>query len=609
MHIGGQLSININEIEPDSFIISNKNGRKFSCHLPELEKISLGEDVEEEDEKMGDTEQHTEHQSVEEGQAEPLDDNNKDKSSKLTELLAAINKIDVIAKPIKGELRRYKNTPGEAFLEEFPRQDCIYHSTNGDWWSYEICLNRYIRQFHWGQDKIPKQISIIGIFDSDFDWDKEPNEALDQPHFVDFKKYDNKNVHLQYYKYGDTCDVTNKPREAKLIYKCVDRSWFTHRVVDMQEPSTCSYEITIHSPGVCSTIKEDQNNISSKVSVNSLIIQCSKVLSQEEYTLWSEVREKARIEQESKTDDLFLDFIEKTREMADHRYKKVTEKNEDSVTTDSPVKSAQPINEGSTTTKSGLGGGIKDLKSKLTAKGIEALSNFVSKSFNHAVEEDVDDMEIIFHGGADMTEEEIAALKEAVKKTKNLQKKSEKETSSSNSSIQKELTKIDQEKQLDDAGQDASLKSENKNSAKENQITFIDGNNENLNMNDKDSRISDQLKAIHKAIENDLREAGDEEGEAKLAGLSNIKIQIMDENGQVHSAQDISEKVDKLPESVLQEIKSAVLKAIAKPEKREKSLAAENDYTDLSSSYNEDFDIFEGSEGDGTDVYDHKDEL
>ena len=144
-----------------------------------MEKISLGEDVEEEDEKMGDTEQHTEHQSVEEGQAEPLDDNNKDKSSKLTELLAAINKIDVIAKPIKGELRRYKNTPGEAFLEEFPRQDCIYHSTNGDWWSYEICLNRYIRQFRWGQDKIPKQIAIIGIFDSDFDWDKEPNEALD----------------------------------------------------------------------------------------------------------------------------------------------------------------------------------------------------------------------------------------------------------------------------------------------------------------------------------------------------------------------------------------------------------------------------------------------
>ena len=199
--------------------------------------------------------------------------------------------------------------------------------------------------------------------------------------------------------------------------------------------------------------KEDE-----KVQVNQVVIQCSKVLSEEEYSLWSQIQEKNRLEQEAKSHDLLSDFFEQTKMMAEQRY------GEKAV-----PKTAEPIREGTTSTQNNAQNqasisGLDALKSQITAKGLEAISNFVSKSFNHAVEEDVDDMQIIMDGSVDLTPEQIQALKDKIKATKkkqdpNFGSKMDKPAEGNNVkggqqgklNLDKEIKQVQQEKYNDDS--------------------------------------------------------------------------------------------------------------------------------------------------------------
>ena len=294
-----KLPISAAELTDESFIISNKNGRKFSCVLPEIT-------VEKPSEETVPLETAVDTQK------------NESKNTK-TEILKSLMKNLEPNQAPPDPLPHYKNTPDEKFEEkEFPREGCIYRdASGGGWWSYEICVNQYIRQFHWHQPAgtntaIPKQISVIGLYEKDMDWDmfenlsSKPSTTKDLEQFSDFEKYDKKRVHIQYYDNGDLCDITGQPRKAKIIYTCKDKSIPYTMVIDMNEPSTCTYQIIIHSPAICNhyaseILSEDKKSGKKRESV---AIQCQKVLSVEEYEIYEKVQERNRKAVEDKRNNL-----------------------------------------------------------------------------------------------------------------------------------------------------------------------------------------------------------------------------------------------------------------------------------------------------------------
>merc|ERR1712038_535076 len=108
----------------------NKHGVKFLCTLPENEELLLSSLK-----VPGTTEQH---------------------SITNEEIILAIKK---------------NCGRSDFFGGTYPRQDCFYLHPEAEWWSYEVCINEEIRQFHLNQNHELVSVSSLGKFSSDQDWE------------------------------------------------------------------------------------------------------------------------------------------------------------------------------------------------------------------------------------------------------------------------------------------------------------------------------------------------------------------------------------------------------------------------------------------------------
>lgn len=563
-----------------NFLISNKNGRQFSCILPGVEEISqidnLGwSEVPELDPELAKSDQNKEEsdESRQNFQNTPEFKKLEFKSSQMFKIL---NKIQ--ATPLPEGLKVYKNTPDEEFTEKnFPRDECIYYSDK-NWWSYELCINQYVRQFHWTNNKTPKQITNIGQFEKDVKWvrtdvdqnlldvanGKTPKDVSSQEidamriqianlnkndaSFEDFRKFYNKNIHVQYYNLGDTCEVTKKPRKAKVIYKCVDRTVDFMKIQAISEPETCTYQFMVHSPQMCeySSYYEESKQQNKKQS--NILIKCSKILTDEEYVQWENLQEKIRIENEVKETSLLKDFLKETREMAENRYVQAEDEEAELEEPETPAV-ASP----------------KSIKEAVTAKTLEAVGNMIATNFNKMIDEndrkkgvsgqedsDSDDNqideeeepEIQFISSGNLSPEQEEKIKQQLKEQMRNYQKSEKAKEEQNKKLQasknfkQNLNQVENEKLLDDTSVEAKSSG-----SLEKEIKFTDIEGNDLELKDTDSNIPDQLKALKKSIEDEIRNNGEDmDGDVldKLGQLPQFKLQIIDENGNRHEAQDIS---------------------------------------------------------------------
>ena len=111
----------------------------------------------------------------------------------------------------------------------------MYHTSSGEWWGYEVCPGQEVVQFHLEEKSAGQsQISSLGTFDRDFDWEAEQAENT-----KDFIKFSQLKTHVQYYTDGKICDITKKPRTAQLWWKCHGSGGT--KLVRIEEPSTCNY--------------------------------------------------------------------------------------------------------------------------------------------------------------------------------------------------------------------------------------------------------------------------------------------------------------------------------------------------------------------------------
>ena len=120
-------------------------------------------------------------------------------------------------------------------------------------WSYEVCLDHEVRQFHVNQDGSRGQVVVVGRYNTKL------NEAADADgsSFADEVDADSPATFSQIYDAGERCDVTGTPRVAKVFYRCGEapHAGAEPFIASIQEGSTCDYAFTIALPAVCAVQK------------------------------------------------------------------------------------------------------------------------------------------------------------------------------------------------------------------------------------------------------------------------------------------------------------------------------------------------------------------
>lgn len=163
-------------------------------------------------------------------------------------------------------------------LEPLRNAPCLTKTRN--WWTYELCYGKSIKQFHIENGKPEGAIIFLGLYDYDFDWSNETN--LEQ-----FNKTGQQKYHSQVYSHGSKCDITGVPRRAEVRYFCDEES--TDYIDSVEEPETCSYVFTVHTSRVCAF--PPLKRISSS---KPHTISCSPRLTEKQYQKYLEVKENEK---------------------------------------------------------------------------------------------------------------------------------------------------------------------------------------------------------------------------------------------------------------------------------------------------------------------------
>ncbi|CAH8541712.1 unnamed protein product [Schistosoma mattheei] len=128
---------------------------------------------------------------------------------------------------------------------------------NLGWWTYEICFNKFIRQYH--LDANTKQLQEIRLGHWDLDahlkWFEENNVKKQKS-----SGSSNRQISL-YYGQGDLCTETNKLREVVVKMKCL-HSTSKDIYLSFSEPTKCIYSMSVESSMFCDLIPlADENDI------------------------------------------------------------------------------------------------------------------------------------------------------------------------------------------------------------------------------------------------------------------------------------------------------------------------------------------------------------
>ncbi|XP_004488513.1 protein OS-9 homolog [Cicer arietinum] len=184
--------------DQESIVVPDKNGHKFICYLPKVEKEKSGKPVM----------QH-----------------------------------NVSSMIVETEKRIKQKTPDE--LLEVLKGPCFIRQEG--WWSYEFCYQKKLRQLHLEDDKVVQEF-VLGVYDPEATAAINQNlsdiSTLKDPRSKDASQ----RYHAHQYTNGTTCDLTNKPRETEVRFVCSEPRAMISSITEI---STCKYALTVQVPTLC----------------------------------------------------------------------------------------------------------------------------------------------------------------------------------------------------------------------------------------------------------------------------------------------------------------------------------------------------------------------
>ncbi|KAE9464339.1 hypothetical protein C3L33_03736, partial [Rhododendron williamsianum] len=184
--------------DQESMIMPDKNGDKFLCFFPKVEKSKSGRPV---------YQQNT--------------------SSLILET----------------EKRIKLKTPDE--LLEVLKDQCFIRQEG--WWTYELCYQKMLRQVHLEDDKVVQEF-ILGNYDAEatagYNQNLSDISILKDPRSKDASQ----RYHAHQYTNGTVCDLTNQPRETEVRFVCSEPR---DMISSITELSTCKYALTVQCSTLC----------------------------------------------------------------------------------------------------------------------------------------------------------------------------------------------------------------------------------------------------------------------------------------------------------------------------------------------------------------------
>ena len=157
-------------------------------------------------------------------------------------------------------------------LEPMRKQPCLLRTK--DWWTYEFCFGKQIRQYHMEDNRPSGDILILGLYDHD--QEHEDDETLMKRH------------HSQIYTNGTQCDLTGNSRTAEVRFEC-EPSLVHDVVTQVDEPQSCEYIITIKTSKIC-----DIPQFRPPPVRKPLKMECQPILTPEEFDKYEKFLERQK---------------------------------------------------------------------------------------------------------------------------------------------------------------------------------------------------------------------------------------------------------------------------------------------------------------------------
>lgn len=204
--------------DQESIVMPDKNGQKFICFLPKVEKEKSGRPV-------------IQH--------------------------------NISSMIVESEKRVKLKTPDE--LLEVLKDRCFIRQEG--WWSYEFCYQKKLRQLHVEDDKVVQEF-VLGEYDEEataaFNRNLSDISTLKDPRSQDASQ----RYHAHQYTNGTVCDLTNKPRETEVRFVCSEPRAMISSITEL---STCKYALTIQCPTLCKhPLFQEERPVSHTINCNVL---------------------------------------------------------------------------------------------------------------------------------------------------------------------------------------------------------------------------------------------------------------------------------------------------------------------------------------------------
>jgi len=159
----------------------------------------------------------------------------------------------------------------KALLKPLETAPCIFKTK--DWWTYEICYNREIKQYHVENDRPVGAVMVLGVHSPELDnW--EASNRTYQP---------------QYYSNGSNCDLTSRPRQTELRFVCNEAATVEF-IGDIFEPQSCEYTIVVHTARLCSVPW-----LRPEAESTPRPIQCNPLLPSDQFSKYQLYEEKKQV--------------------------------------------------------------------------------------------------------------------------------------------------------------------------------------------------------------------------------------------------------------------------------------------------------------------------
>lgn len=152
-------------------------------------------------------------------------------------------------------------------LEPMRSQACLLRTK--DWWTYEFCYGKQIRQYHMEDGRPTGHIMILGLYDHDEDLEPDADNEN--------KKLHKRKYHSQIYINGSQCDLTGNSRKTEVRFEC-DPSASMDSIGQVDEPKSCEYIITVITSKICAIAQLRPPPVR-----KPLKIDCQPVLTANEY--------------------------------------------------------------------------------------------------------------------------------------------------------------------------------------------------------------------------------------------------------------------------------------------------------------------------------------